>query len=78
MGEPGTTAGAGGPGGLGPAAGAGVAGGPTAGTCPCGLGIPLWTSGPHGGQDTGTWLCLPGSSLCIIGTDFLEHQIHPI
>lgn len=31
----------------------------------------LQAGGPHGDQDTGTWLW-------IVGTDFQEHQIHPI
>lgn len=74
-GGPGTEAGVGGTGGLGPATCGGVAGAPTA--CAA-WASRFWTSGPRGDQDTGMRLCLLGSSLWLIGTDFQEHQIYPI
>lgn len=37
-----------------------------------------WSCHPQGDQGTGMWLCLLGSALLVIGTDFLEHQLRPI
>lgn len=57
---------------LGAATCTGVAGVPAAGAAHVLWASQFWPSG------TGTWLCLQGSSLWVIGTDLQEHQINPI